>query len=319
VIGKKVWNQGEDYNLDESIRINSPGTKTSKALIFPNTKSVRLWIYATSNASSTEHYVKIYRINGNKKDIFDTRRKFGEKEKNNPEVSFYDEMLIPDCEGVYITLGSQYSGWKAHYSIKAIGYDENGNEIMIDDIEEVENTMTPAEMVNNINNLNVIPEDLLEFTGACYYLFSHSKMNSIIKKIGNKLKTRDISSATAMFYNNNTIEEIPFEINFDRSSHSHYVDEMFRGCSALKKLPKINYLIPYSMTEMFYGCSCLEEIPDDWCDTWNWDNLYHPGVSFPTTMKYVSPNFLKNLKSRISTTVYIPQLYLVKEVIGLPV
>jgi hypothetical protein len=63
----------------------------------------------------------------------------------------------------------------------------------------------------------------------------------------------------------------------------------------------------------------LEEIPDDWCDTWNWDNLYYTDVSLPTIMKYVSPNFLKNLKSRTSTTVYIPQLYLVKEVIGLPV
>jgi hypothetical protein len=121
---------------------------------------------------------------------------------------------------------------------------------------------TPLEMVEEINELNTIPEDALTITGNCTYKFSNNGWNWFIKSGGDKITTTKISNAEYMFDNSNQLEEIPFEINLnDKTS----VSFMFNYCPKLKKAPKING-IASKIGHIFSNCVALTEIPDITCD-----------------------------------------------------
>lgn len=121
------------------------------------------------------------------------------------------------------------------------------------------NTIKPIEMANVINELNIIPDERLIFSGICRYRWPYNYGNWLFKNFGEKLTTQDITTRDYMFYNSNTLEEIPFDINL--STHNFGIDYAFYECAKLKKIPPIvGEMCSFSHT--FEGCDSLESIPN---------------------------------------------------------
>lgn len=126
-------------------------------------------------------------------------------------------------------------GYKINITVEY--YDVSGNLITTQEAE-VLNTMTPEQMADEINGIEIpeeIPEEAFTLTGNCDYRFANGNWNWFINQYGNKITTQNITGGYYMFYNNGTIEEIPFDINFNGSPSNN----MFQFCGKLKKLPKM--------------------------------------------------------------------------------
>ena len=151
-----------------------------------------------------------------------------------------------------------YEHTKINMNFEIYGLDENGNVISEETII-VKDTMTPGEMIEEINGLNTIPEEALTITGDCKYRFAHGGWDWFINKHGDKITTTDISYANYMFYNNQSIEELPFSLNFRAGGGT--VNYMF-GNSYFKKIDSIDFKQTsyYDCTHLFDGCSYLTEI-----------------------------------------------------------
>lgn len=154
----------------------------------------------------------------------------------------------------------QIRGSYAEVTITAtlVGVDENDEPL----------TYTPEEMVAEINALpqGLSEEDLL-LTGAKSYAFSYGSWNWFIEKFGNQITTKDISDADSMFYFNETLTNIPFDINC-----SSYVSlrNMFNRCRGLTAAPNIHLTgDPTNMDGMFND-SYIKTIPADMGTGWDW-------------------------------------------------
>lgn len=79
-------------------------------------------------------------------------------------------------------------------------------------------------------------DEELTLTGDCNYRFAYEGWNWFIDKYRDRITTKDISSATSMFYMNTQVEEIPFQININNISD---VNNTFYGCNNLRVCPKI--------------------------------------------------------------------------------
>lgn len=159
-----------------------------------------------------------------------------------------------------------------------------------------ENSLSPAAMVEEINSLS--PGEIsIELTGKNDYRFYGTAWNDFISRYENCIATKDMTSASYMFAANNTIEEVPFDLNFAANSTID-LSYMFKSCSHLKDLPNINLdtesvdsttlYIPWAfsdlgdlralpenlvailtnpkvkkerLTGLFYGCHSLRSIP----------------------------------------------------------
>lgn len=120
-------------------------------------------------------------------------------------------------------------------------------------------TIKPIEMVNEIDKLNIIPDEVFTITGSCMYRFAYNNNLWLLKNYGEKLITQDITTRDYMFYNSTRLEEIPFDINLSESNFG--ISYAFTNCSKLKKIPAINGEM-CSFTQAFAGCGVLEDIPD---------------------------------------------------------
>lgn len=105
----------------------------------------------------------------------------------------------------------------------------------------------------------VLPEELRVISGDAYKLFSHSYYTPYINTFGNQITTKDLINAK-IFQGNNTIEEVPFDLNIK----SGETDSLFSSCSKLKKIKDINIANPAntynSIENLFNGCKKLKEI-----------------------------------------------------------
>lgn len=105
----------------------------------------------------------------------------------------------------------------------------------------------------------VLPEELKVITGNVQYLFSKDYATHYVNAFGNQITTKDLINAQ-MFNGNRTIEEVPFDLNIA----SGYTNNLFDGCSKLKKIKDINIANPAntdnSIEGLFYGCRELKEI-----------------------------------------------------------
>lgn len=105
----------------------------------------------------------------------------------------------------------------------------------------------------------VLPEELKVITGDVQHLFSKDYSTHYVNAFGNQITTRDLVNAQ-MFNGNRTIEEVPFDLNIA----SGYTNNLFDGCSNLKKIKDINIANPdnteNSIEGLFYGCNKLKEI-----------------------------------------------------------
>lgn len=166
-------------------------------------------------------------------------------------------------DGSDISIGiTQGNGFEtANVSVELFALDADGNDYFL----------TPSEIINKINNFDIIPPEAFEITGDCEAMFKNGKFNWLVKKYGNKINANNITATSSMFYNNDTLEEIPFVINCN-TTNSFSVSSMFGYCSKLKTPPTV-IVKPGSMLSIFNSCYNLR-IPDNYFDTWIWTTDY---------------------------------------------
>lgn len=131
----------------------------------------------------------------------------------------------------------------------------------------------PNEIASIQTGSGTIPEEAFTLTGVCDHRFTNGAWDWFIKQYGNKITTVDISSAVSLFNNCETLEEIPFDINFvRRTSASSSSIQLFQYCKALKTLPNLSGTI-----KNFYfflnSCHNVREIPGSWGTDINWDYI----------------------------------------------
>lgn len=114
------------------------------------------------------------------------------------------------------------------------------------------NTIKPTEMADMFSEMLIIPEEAYKLSGNCQNKFSFGALNWLIDIAGDKITTTNINGAQ-LFYKNETIETIPFSINW--SSSTTAMDSMFEGCKKLKVLPKITNF--NNGSRAFYECPQL--------------------------------------------------------------
>lgn len=162
--------------------------------------------------------------------------------------------------------------------------------------------LTPSEMVEEINQISVIPENLFLLSGDCSGMFQDGYFDWFLELGKNKITTTDLTDIDYMFQNSQ-ISEIPFELNCNGAMNGGYV---FNNCSKLKVAPKINNLSISSsrgIEYMFYG-SGVEEIPEGYGANWNWDYLHqstqskHTTNVFGTNHRRIAPDFLREVWNR---------------------
>ena len=105
----------------------------------------------------------------------------------------------------------------------------------------------------------VLPEELKVITGDVQNLFRSDYATHYVNAFGKQITTKDLVNAQ-MFNGNRTIEEVPFDLNIA----SGYTNNLFDGCSKLKKIKDINIANPSntdnSIEGLFSGCNKLKEI-----------------------------------------------------------
>ena len=105
----------------------------------------------------------------------------------------------------------------------------------------------------------VLPEELKVITGNVQYLFSKDYATHYLNAFGKQITTKDLVNPQ-MFYQNRTIEEVPFDLNIAGG----YTNSIFEYCQKLKKIKDINFLNPTNTTNSlnycFYNCYSLKQI-----------------------------------------------------------
>jgi hypothetical protein len=131
-------------------------------------------------------------------------------------------------------------------------------------------TLTPEQMVDEVEAMDTIPQDALTITGSCNYRFSNNGMNWFIDAVGDKIITKDIIGIANMFNGSSDLTHIPFTINTSPVSTSQ---GMFYNCLKLENIPMIAGCVLTQCNEMFYCCRALKTIPEDLGKDWDWSKL----------------------------------------------
>jgi hypothetical protein len=186
----------------------------------------------------------------------------------NDEAEFPYEIII---DGTDIGFGvNQGSGFNtANIVVDLVGLDENGNEFKYTPLEMVDEVNG---IIEDFNNAPITPEEAFTITGNCSSRFSNNGWNWFIKYCGDKVTTKDISMIMNMFYNSDSLEEIPFDLNTKATVSSY--NYVFSSCSKLKQVPYIigpertpptsSYSGAISLENMFNSCAKLQSIPNDY-------------------------------------------------------
>ena len=95
----------------------------------------------------------------------------------------------------------------------------------------------------------VLPEELKVISGDAQKMFSNDYFTHYINAFGNQITTKDLVNPQ-MFYQNKTIEEVPFDLNIS----SGYTNSIFRDCSKLKKIKDINIANPTNTINSLNSC-----------------------------------------------------------------
>ena len=141
-----------------------------------------------------------------------------------------------------------------------------------------------------------IPNELLNCSGNCNHIFSSPLHNSFIKKYGSLINT-NISNGTAMFCDNKTIENIPFEFNFDNGINDSI--EMFKNCYKLKNIGDFNNFKPDDVDYMFDCCYNLRYLPNfNNCDFSSIGSSLN--ISECYSLRTIKEDFLKSINTLVS-------------------
>ena len=95
-----------------------------------------------------------------------------------------------------------------------------------------------------------LPEGALLITGNCQYKFNYTGWNWFIDTYGDRVTTKDITTCSYMFANNDAIKNIPFQLNVKDCLAFGY---MFSGCKALEVCPKIRGTLKWNSSTVDLG------------------------------------------------------------------
>lgn len=164
------------------------------------------------------------------------------------------------------------------YDFEVTWLDANGEPMTVTFEEEVVNTLTPGQMVEVLETFDlgaIIPESALTLTGNCIYKFAYGGWDWFISQMGDKIITKDISSAGNMFNSSNLVN-IPFVINMSDLSNSSYQQHsfsyMFSG-SKIRTAPMIYGAKPSDLGNFFANSQNLTNIPANFAEDWDWSYL----------------------------------------------
>ena len=138
-----------------------------------------------------------------------------------------------------------------------------------------------------------MPAEASTYSGDCSYAFSNSNWNSFVENYGTSINTQNITDATYMFWDNETIKNIPFEFNFSDKTVS--CNRMFTYCYDLESIGDFNNFKPSSTGDMFYCCYRLKHLPKfNNCD---FSQLDYPEKMFGEChdLRSIPEDFLKQL------------------------
>lgn len=186
-----------------------------------------------------------------------------------------------------------------------------GDAIRAKNGEEVKYTLDG--MVEAIGTIETgssdIPEEAFLITGSCNYKFAYNSWNWFVETYGKKINTSQINSAVRMFTDANTLENIPFALNFtSQTGSSSY---MLYNCRMLKNFPKMSGVIN-DFSSMAQNCYCAREVPESWATDINWSE-YNKQTSYLTakhsnmfqscySLRNVPETVLKNIYSAITSS-----------------
>ena len=227
------------------------------------------------------------------------------------------------------------TGKRNSFYFEVRGYDEDGNLIKDENTlvdTEVLNTLTPAQMAEEIEALSVFdpPAEAFNLMGTCDYAFAYNRWNWFIEHFGNQIMVSNANSIGYMFYNSTELEEISFDIYMaSTTSTSHSNGSCFYNCSKLKKAPNIYNFKPGAMGSFFAYCRSLRELPENIVD---WDMSYLNGASASlaavfqncSSLRKIPSAFLRKMRN-MSTSAYSSPYYnfnsihTLDELIGMPV
>ena len=135
-----------------------------------------------------------------------------------------------------------------------------------------------------------------------------------------------------MFNESNELEEIPFDLNMDKSYY-HASNNMFYRCSKLKNIPMIYGLkLSGSNSNMFQDCQMVRYFPEHFAEDWDFTNLnnyVYGGMAYLVNSCYslrkvptvLINNFCSKATSSYSSSYYQSFYYChsLDEIIGLGV
>lgn len=180
---------------------------------------------------------------------------------------------------------------ECNFTIDIIKMDDNGNEILKE--TDIPNTMTPLQMAEAIDGMIEIPDKALLFTDICSYKFAYNHWNWFIEACGDKITTQGISSISYMFYQSDTLQEIPFSIHLSPSSTYHAASAMFQNCNKLINIPMIYSLKVQDMGNMFSGCMNISSFPENFAKDWDWSRLDNATSAYTGTASNSFSNCMK--------------------------
>lgn len=133
-----------------------------------------------------------------------------------------------------------------------------------------------------------IPEEALVISGNCSYKFAYGGWNWFVNEYGDRITTKDITASNYMFYYNDGLTEIPFDINIAKSCKN--LSKVFDSCNKLTKAPSIiakdgltpptsSYSGQLDMGDLFAYCRNLREVPYDFFNNFITEEFRDASVS----------------------------------------
>ena len=260
----------EDYDLNEFPNMSATMKIITISITVPTTAKSFKFVYNSSKKNMNNPDLKRLSSDGS---LVDARTLHVTSSEYSVEMNLN--------EGEYLVFEQTFGTGSIELSRYQIDgmfylYDKSKNLITYDNVE-IRNVYTPQQMAQTIDDIPPAPaEEDLTLTGTCQYRFANNGWNWFIEKYGDKIKTKNITDGTSMFYYTTNIKKIPFEINFDTSLQSMPMGRMFQYCNSLEEVPKINGVIVSDMEHLFNSCYKLREVPEGFADWFDWsyiDNL----------------------------------------------
>ena len=114
-----------------------------------------------------------------------------------------------------------------------------------------------------------LPPEAYVITGDASYRFANEGWDWFLQLMSDKLTTKDITAAGYMFQDS-SISEIPFVLNFNPNNTKHSGNHMFNGCTNLAYIAGIVGYKPEDIGNMFSNCQGLRYLPENFVNNIDW-------------------------------------------------